>query len=290
MDALRDVAESVQDGSVVGFGGKTLHRAPVAFSRELVRAGVSELTLIGVANSIEMDMLCGAGAVSEVHFGYVGFESFGLAPYFRREVEEDRVTALEGTCYTVSGMLRGAKQNVPFMPIAGLDGSDLPSVRDDFTKITCPFTGSDVYAVRSVRPDVAVIHVNEADPTGNARFYGADLTENLLAKAADRVIVTTEAVVSEDEFVDSPESTDIPGVLVDTVVEVPFGTHPSSCPGAYDYDATHLEEYLAYGRDDAFSSYKEAFIGSDESEYAAEFSSETRESLSWKHVEAGVPT
>lgn len=290
MDALQEVAESVTDGSVVGFGGKTLHRAPVAFSRALIRAGVSELTLIGVANSIEMDMLCGAGAVDKVHFGYVGFESFGLAPYFRREVEADRVTALEGTCYTVSGMLRGAKQNVPFMPIAGLEGSDLPAVRDDFTQMTCPFTGRDVYAVRSVQPDVAVIHANEADPTGNARFYGADLTENLLAKAADRVIVTTESLVDEDSFIDAPEATDIPGVLVDTVVEVPFGAHPCSCPGAYDYDAAHLEDYLVYGRDDAFGSYNEAFIGPDESSYRANFGSEIRESLSWKHVEAEVPT
>ncbi len=290
MDTLREVAESVQDGSVVGFGGKTLHRAPVAFSRELVRAGVRDLTLIGVANSIEMDLLCGAGVVNGIHFGYVGFESFGLAPNFRREVEAGRVTALEGTCYTVSGMLRGAKQNVPFMPIAGLDGSDLPTVRDDFMQISCPFTETDVYAVRTVQPDVAVIHANEADSTGNARFYGADLTENLLAKAADRVIVTTEALVDEAAFVDSPDATDIPGVLVDTVVEVPFGAHPCSCPGAYDYDADHLAKYLEYARGDSFEAYNDAFIGTDESFYTAKFGSETRESLSWEHVEAEAPT
>jgi acyl CoA:acetate/3-ketoacid CoA transferase alpha subunit len=280
----------VRDGSVVGFGGKTLHRAPVAFSRELIRAGVRELTVIGVANSIEVDMLCGGGAADEVHFGYVGFESFGLAPYFRREVEEGRVIALEGTCYTVSGMLRGAKQNVPFMPIAGLSGSDLPDVRDDFTQVTCPFTGTEVYAVRTVKPDVAVIHANEADATGNARFYGADLTENLLAKAADRVIVTTETIVDEDEFEESPADTNIPGVLVDTVVEVPFGAHPCSCPGAYDYDKNHLEEYLDYARDDAFSAYKESFIGMDESLYASNFTGEIREALAWERVETEVPT
>lgn len=288
MDTLGEIVGSIQDGSVIGFGGKTLHRAPVAFSRELVRQGVTDLTLIGVANSIEIDVLCGAGCVDRVHFGYVGFESFGLAPYFRREIEERRVTALEGTCYTVAGMLRGAKQNVPFMPIAGLEGSELPTVRDDFTQIECPFTNNDVYAVRSVRPDVAVIHANEADPSGNARFYGADLTENLLAKAADRVIVTAESVVDEDSFIDSPSETDIPGVLVDSVIEVPYGAHPCSCPGAYDYDGEHLTEYLSLGRENAFSEYHERYIGSDEAEYRSCFSADSLAALSWEQVSEGV--
>lgn len=264
MSSLAAVASGVSDGDVIAFGGKTLHRVPSAFARELVRRGVEDLTLIGVANSIEVDLLCAAGCVSGVHFGYVGFEAFGLAPNFRRTVEAGTVTAYEGTCYTVATMLRGAKSAAPFMPVAGLDGSDLAVVRDDFAEVTSPFTGEATYVVRTVTPDVGVIHAVEADPDGNARFYGADLTEKLVAEAADRTIVTAERVV-DAPFTD-PDRTDIPGVLVDEVVEVPGGAHPCSCPGEYDYDAAFLEGYLGASRNGAVDEYLAA-IGDEEATY-----------------------
>lgn len=288
MRTLAEVAAEVPDDAVVGFGGKTLHRAPVGFARELVRQDVTGLTLLGVANSIEVDLLCGAGNAAGVHFGYVGFEALGLAPNFRRTVENGTVRALEGTCYTVVAMLRGAKQGVSFMPIAGLEGSDLPGVRDDFRPVECPFTGAEVYGVRSVRPDVAVIHANEADPAGNARFYGADLTEHLLAQAADHVVVTAERVVDADAFADAPENTDVPGVLVDEVVEVPYGAHPCSCPGVYEYDHAHLTEYLEQSRSqDGFDAYLEAYLGDDEAEYRERVGIDAA-ALAWREGSGGL--
>lgn len=290
MMSLADGASVVNDGDVVAFSGKTLHRAPAAFVRELVRQDKRDLTLIGVANSIEMDLLCGAGIATAVHFGYVGFEALGLAPNFRRAVETERVTALEGTCYTVAAMLRGAKQGVPFMPIAGLDGSDLADVRDDFEQIRSPFGPDSVYAVRSIRPDVGVIHATEADHLGNARFYGADLTENLVAKAADRVIVTTERVVDTDSFEDAPAATKVPGVLVDDVIEVPFGAHPCSCPGEYDYDRAHLDEYIEWSANDELDRYLDTYLGTDEAEYRERVGIERREELAWTPTDIEAPT
>lgn len=264
MSSLAGAASAVSDGDVVAFAGKTLHRVPSAFARELVRQEARDLTLVGVANSIEVDLLCAAGCVSGVHFGYVGFEAFGLAPNFRRAVEQGSVTAHEGTCYTVASMLRGAKGGMPFMPVAGLDGSDLAVARDDFERVESPFTGESTYVVRTVTPDVGVIHAVEADPDGNARFFGADLTEGLVAKAADRVIVTAERVV--DAPFDDPGRTDVPGVLVDEVVGVPFGAHPCSCPGEYEYDAEHLERYLELSRAGSVAEYLEG-LGEDEGAY-----------------------
>lgn len=267
MATLAEAAATVTDGDIVAFGGKTLHRTPSAFARELIRQEVSDLTLVGVASSIDIDILCGAGCVSEVHFGYVGFEQFGLAPNFRRAVETGGISAREGTCYTVATVLRGAKQGVPFMPVRGLAGSDLVSARDDFTQVADPFTGEETTLVRTITPDVGVIHTTSADQRGNARFHGADLTEGLVARAARRTIVTTERIEDSESFQHAPDKTDIPEVVVDMVVESPYGAHPCSAPGVYEYDAPHLQEYLEVSREDAVERYLETYVGRNETTY-----------------------
>ena len=278
--SLPELAASAADGDVVALGGKTLHRAPMALVRELVRADVGELTLVGLANSMDVDLLCATGGAAAVHYGYVGFEAFGLAPNFRREVEAGAVDPLEGTCYTVATMLRGAKQGVPFLPVAGLDGSDLLTVgADRFADVEGPFTGERTYAVRSVRPDVAAIHATEVDAEGNVRCEGADLTEGLLARAADRVLVTAERV--HEETFDAPERTVVPGFLVDSVAEVPYGAHPCSCPGAYDYDGEHLEYYLSASRAGEFGRYREAYLAGDEAAYRERAIEGEEERLAW---------
>lgn len=267
MASLAGVAAAVEDGAVVAVAGKTLHRTPSAFIRELVRQDVTDLTLIGVANSLDVDLLCGAESAKKVHFGYVGFEGLGLAPSFRRAVEAGRVTAREGTCYSVATMLRGAVQNAPVMPVSGIAGSELPTVNPDFGVIEDPFTEDSVPVVRTVRPDVGVLHATAADERGNARFTGADLTESLVARAADRTVVTAERLVDTAAFQADPGRTAIPAVLVDDVVEVPGGAHPCSSPGEYSYDRAHMAEYLEYARADRVDEYLTEYLGPDEAAY-----------------------
>jgi acyl CoA:acetate/3-ketoacid CoA transferase alpha subunit len=266
--SLAELASVVEDGDTVAFGGKTIHRAPMAFVRELVRQGTSDLNVMGLANSMDVDLLCATGQAASACYGYVGFEAFGLAPNYRRACEAGTLDAREGTCYTVATMLRGAKQGVPFVPIAGLDGSDLLDVSGEwFTETTDPFTGESVVAVRTVTPDVGVIHASEADPTGNVRVGGADLTEALVARAADRVLVTTERLVETETFRVRPGETDVPGFLVDGVAEVPRGAHPLACAGEYDYDGDHLEEYLSLSKAGDFETYRERYLTGTEADY-----------------------
>ena len=277
LQSLAALAGSVDDGDTVAFGGKTIHRAPMAFVRELVRQGTENLHLMGLANSMDVDLLCATGQAASAYYGYVGFEAFGLAPNFRRACETGTLDPREGTCYTVATMLRGAKQGVPFLPIAGLDGSDLLDVSDEwFTETTDPFTGESTIAVRTVTPDVGVVHAVEADAEGNVRVGGADLTERLVARAADRVLVTAERIVDTETFRDRPGETDVPGFLVDGVAEVPGGAHPLGCAEAYDYDAEHLEEYLRLSKTDRFDTYRERYLTGTEADYR-ERAVETRE-------------
>lgn len=286
---LSRLAARVEDGSTIAFGGKTLHRAPMAFVRELVRTDVSDLVPIGLANSMDIDLLAGTGQLEAAYYGYVGFEAFGLAPNTRRAIEDGTLEAREGTCYTVATALRAATQGVPFLPIAGLDGSDLLEIGDAYLAETAdPFTDESTYAVRRVEPDIAVIHATEADADGNARFDGADLTENLVAKAADRVFVTAERVVDSDAFADDPGSTDVPGVLVDAVAEVPDGAHPCSCPGSYDYDREHLQQYLEAAGSDDLEAYLTEYVGPDEDHYRERAVADRRDALEWSAHRSAV--
>jgi glutaconate CoA-transferase subunit A len=248
LTTLTDAIASVEDGNRVALGGNTLHRGPFAAVHEIVRQGKRELEIVKTAGAYDVDLLCGTGCASSVSAGFVGFETvYGLAPSYRRAVESGQVTAREHACYTVIAGLRAAIQGVPFMPIAGLQGSDLLAARD-FRTVADPYTGEPVVAVPALRPDVAILHVQEADELGNGRIAGTRFEDVLMAQAARRVIVTAERIVDGSTFEEAPETVAIPAVYVDAVVEVPRGAWPGSCAGLYDYDADYLTAYVAASR------------------------------------------
>ena len=253
-DKRRSLAEAVAtipDGSCVALGGNTLHRAPAAAVHELIRQRKQQLELVKTAGAYDIDLLCGAGAASVVSAGFVGYETvFGLAPMYRRAVEVGAVEAREHACYTIIAGLRAASQGVPFMPLNGLQGSDLVGLRG-FASVRDPYSDSDqdVIVVPAIVPDVALIHVHEADQEGNARIVGSVFEDALMARAARRVILTAERIVDRADLAAEPERTTIPGFLVDAVVEAPRGAWPTSCAGLYQYDEQFIADLLAESGD-----------------------------------------
>lgn len=243
--SLAEVIATIPDGSRLALGGNTLHRAPAAFVHELVRQGKRALELVKTAAAYDVDLLCGLGCATAVSAGFVGYETvFGLAPMYRRAVESGRVEAREHACYTIIAGLRAAVQGVPFMPLNGLQGSDLVGLRG-FKSVHDPYSGQDVMTVPAIVPDVALIHVQEADQDGNARIWGSKFEDTLMARAARRVILSAERLVDRATLAADPSRTDIPGFLVDAVVEAPGGAWPTSCAGLYAYDEPFLAELLA---------------------------------------------
>ncbi len=92
---LAGAAALVKDGNLVALGGHT-RQAPMALIRELIRQGRRDLELITVpTGGLNVDLLAGAGAVSVLHFAQVALEEYGLAPNFRRAVEQARLTCRE---------------------------------------------------------------------------------------------------------------------------------------------------------------------------------------------------
>ncbi|HEY8446103.1 MAG TPA: CoA-transferase [Thermomicrobiales bacterium] len=248
--SLSEAISSIADGSRVALGGNTLHRGPCAAVHEIVRQSKRGLEIVKTAGAYDVDLLAATGCASAVAAGFIGFETvFGLAPSYRRAVEQGRVQVKEHACYTVIAGLRAAIQGVPFMPVAGLTGSDVPRVTG-FHTIADPYTGQEVVVVPALQPDVAILHVQEADREGNGRIIGTHFEDVLMAKAARRVILTAERIVDGAEFEAAPETVAIPGFLVEAVVEAPSGAWPCSCAGYYDYDADYLRAYVEASKDE----------------------------------------
>ena len=97
---------------------------------------------------------------------------------------------------------------VPFMPIRSMLGSDVARIRPEAKEFTCPFTGEKVLLVPALNPDVALIHVQRCDAYGNAQIDGLPFMDVDLAMAANKVILTTERIVSNDQIRRAPDHTE----------------------------------------------------------------------------------
>ncbi len=136
-------------------------------------------------------------------------------------------------------LLAGAR-GVPFLPTRDLLGSDHMSV-SAAKVIEDPYTGLPVAVVPALHPDVAFIHVHQADVYGDARIFGTNLFALEAAMASHRVIVSAEEIVDHDEFRKDPMRTTIPYFLVDAVVHAPFGAYPGAMPARYEIDLPHVD-------------------------------------------------
>ena len=149
---------------------------------------------------------------------------------------------------------------IPYLPVIGLVGTDLLKKRDDMIVAPDPFDGKTMSVVaKSMRPDVAVFHVDKADRHGNVSF-GYPVEAVILAEASHHVIVTAEEIVERIEEKDGV-GTFLPSILVDTVVHAPFGSHPAGLTGRYGPDKAHMREYVEASQDDAsFAAYLERYV------------------------------
>jgi glutaconate CoA-transferase, subunit A len=241
---LEEAARLVKDGQVISIGGTLCQRVPAAFVRELARQGRRDLELVKPSPGYDIDLLAAARCVRRVRSGIVSLEQpFGMAPNFRRAVEEGRLEVIENACPTVMASLQAASFGIPFQPVAGLEGSDIPRA-SGFAKVADPFTGKEVYVVPAVQPDWAIIHASEADARGNARIYGSPVWDRLMSRAAKRCIVTAERILPTEHFAAQPELTVVPELFVEAVVLSPGGAWPTSSHPDYELDEAALWDYL----------------------------------------------
>ena len=147
---------------------------------------------------------------------------------------------------------------MPFLPVAGVHGSDLPQA-NGWKKIADPYgSGQEVYVIPAITPDVAVIHANEVDREGNARVYGTPFWDHPITRASKRVLVTAEKLVPTERLAEQPELTLVPGFLVEAVAIVPHGAWPGSMHPLYEIDYPAVARYVPMGDDVLAAHLREA--------------------------------
>ena len=240
--SLAEAASIVQDGMTIAIGGGLSWREPMALLRELVRQERRKLRVVGTAHGVDVDLLCGAGVISVVEESYVGFEQdFGMAPNFRRACESGHVQVHDTCCHTIIQQLRAAEFGVPFLPVRSVQGTDFLHLHPEYKTMTCPFTGLPLVLVPALAPDVAIIHAQYGDAQGNLKILPPLVADLFFIRASKHVIATVDRLLTTDELREMAPN--VPYFWVESVVEVPFGAHPTSCYPLYAYDRAHLTEY-----------------------------------------------
>ena len=89
------ISDCVEDEDIIGFGGLSFWRKPMAAVREIIRQQKKNLTVCTFVGGLEVDMLIAGGCVSKVKACFVGMEMFGMAPNYRKAVESGIVAVSE---------------------------------------------------------------------------------------------------------------------------------------------------------------------------------------------------
>lgn len=249
MSVREAVEQFVQDGDYVAIGGFGHVRVPMAVIYEIIRQERRDLAVAGKTAVHDIDVMIGAGCVSKVDCAYAfGHELRGLSPSGRRAVESGAVRVVsELSNGTYQWRFLAGMMGIPFIPVRGLAGTDTFD-KSAAIVIRDPWSGKPVTLMPAAYPDAALVHVHRCDRFGNAQIDGIAIEDIELARAGRRVIVTTEALIDEDEIRRQPDRTAIPFYVVDAVCEVPFGGHPGQMPYRYFFDEAHIGEWLSLSK------------------------------------------
>lgn len=279
LTTLAEAVRKVRDGDHVAIGGCLFSRSPLAALWEVLRQRRRGLTLSRNLMCYEGEWFMAAGAVDALVTSWFDIAlPWGLSLKLREEVEGGRVRFEEWSHLGLGLRYRAGAMGVPFLPTLTMLGSDLMDVTETRT-MECPFTGETLCLVPALFPDVALLHVHRADRFGNCQIDGYPHMDADISRAAATVIVTAEEIIEEEEVRGRPDRTVIPGLVVDAVVEAPYGSFPHECYGLYEADFDHFEAYTgaikARGAG-VIDDYLERFVYgvSDHREYLALFGEE----------------
>jgi glutaconate CoA-transferase subunit A len=242
------VAELVRDGDAVALEGFT-HLIPFAAGHEVLRQERTDLELVRMTPDVLYDQMVGLGSARKLVFSYAGNPGVGSLHRLRDAIEHGWPRPIEIEEHSHAGMANryaAGASDLPFAVLRGYGGTDL-AARTQVATITCPFTGEELAAVPALRPDVAIVHAQEADRHGNVQLWGIVGVQKEAVLAAKRSLVTVERIVDELEL--RPGGLVLPAFVIDAVAEVPGGAHPSYAQGITERDNDFYLEWDAISRD-----------------------------------------
>ena len=268
-----ELVGELRSGMTVGIGGWGSRRKPMAAVRAILRSDLTDLTIVSYGGP-DVGLLCAAGKVAKVVFGFVTLDSIPTDPHFKAARQSGSIGVMEvdeGMFYL--GLL-AASQRVPFLPTRAGLGSDVLAHSPMLRTVTSPYEdGEELVAMPALRLDAAIVHVNRADAAGSGQILGPDpFFDELFLGAAERRFVTTERIVRTDEFAGfGPLQTlCISRLLTDGVAEAPGGAHFTACVPDYGRDEAFQKAYVAASGDPAaWNAFEAQYLALDETGYHA---------------------
>ena len=245
---LAEAVASIPGGAHVALSGFAISRCAMAFAHEVIRQGITGLTISQCVCAMDADILVGGGSVERIVYGGGSRGRFGQHHCVNRGIEGGTLIAEEYSSLSMVFRNLAGSLGLPFIPIRSLRGSDIlnrlqETAPSEVSTVEDPFTGDDWLVLKPLLPDVAVVQVQVADEDGNAWIFGPRWDNEEQVKASKRAIVVTEQLVPTEVIRRDPERTVIPGFRVSHVVHLPFAAHPTSVYRVYDYDADHIRQY-----------------------------------------------
>jgi glutaconate CoA-transferase subunit A len=267
---LRGFVDRLRDGMTIGIGGWGPRRKPMALVREILRSNLKDLTIVTYGGA-DAGMLCAAGKVRKLIFGFVSLDAIPLEPYFRKAREAGTLDILELDEGMLQWGLKAAAMGLPFLPTRVGFGTDIET-HGGFKTVTSPYAdGETLIAMPALKLDAALLHVQRADKRGNLQAFGPDIYyDEWFARAAAQTFVSVEEVVDRLEIA-SPEAARaqfIERMFVTGVIPAPYGAHPTSLPPNYGWDMEHFRRYVASaGEEGGWAKFMVDVIGADEAGY-----------------------
>lgn len=277
-----EVVAQLESGMTIGIGGWGSRRKPMSLVRAILRSDLTDLTIVTYGGP-DVGLLCAAGKVRRVAYGFVSLDSIPLEPHFRAARQSGAIefTELDEGAFYLG--LMAAAHRVPFYPTRAGLGSDMMTMNPHLRTVRSPYDdGEELVAIPAFELDVSLIHMNRADAAGNGQFLGPDLYfDDLFAMAAPRTFMSAEAIVPTEELLAdaSVHTLKIPRIFVDGVVEAPRGAHFTECPPDYGRDEAFQREYAATARDpEAWDAFRARYLDTaSHAEYLAAVDARTTE-------------
>lgn len=271
MTADEMVAE-LRSGMTIGIGGWGSRRKPMSLVRAILRSGINDLTIVSYGGP-DVGLLCAAGKVKRLVYGFVSLDSIPLEPHFQAARQAGAIDAAEYDEGMLQWALYAASLRLPFLPTRAGLGSDVPRLNPELRTVRSPYDdGEELLAVPALPLDAALIHLNRADAAGNAQFLGPDLYfDDLFAAAAARAYVSCERIVPTADLADGGfASLRIQRWMTAGVIEATNGAHFTSCDPDYPRDEAFQRDYVAAAKDPvAWKEFEARYLTGSETDYQA---------------------
>ena len=267
-----EVVSRLRSGMTIGIGGWASRRKPMSLVREILRSDLTDLTIVSYGGP-DVGLLCAAGKVRKLVFGFVSLDTIALDPHFRAARQAGAIEVAEYDEGMLQWGLYAAGLRLPFLPTRAGLGSDVVTYNPHLRTVADPYGSEELLAMPAIPLDAALVHMNRADVHGNAQFLGPDpYFDDLYCMAAEEAFVSVEKIVPTAELTAAahPATLRINRLLVTGVVEAPNGAHFTSCVPDYDRDEAFQREYAASARTpEGWQEFHGRYLAGPETAYQA---------------------